>query len=31
MTDVDQKNYDSAITKSRTQLDEVFCKANTTP
>ena len=25
MTDVDEKNYDSAITKSRTLLEEVFC------
>ena len=35
MEDVDKKNYDSAITKSRTLLEEVFCyvieKANNTP
>lgn len=23
--DIDEKNYDSAITKSRTMLEEVFC------
>lgn len=35
MEDVDKKNYDSAITKSRTLLEEVFCyvieKGNKTP
>lgn len=35
MEDVDKKNYDSAITKSRTLLEEVFCyvieKDNKTP
>ena len=35
MEDVEQKNYDSAITKSRTLLEEVFCyvieKKNETP
>lgn len=35
MDDVDKKNYDSAITKSRTLLEEVFCyvieKDNKTP
>lgn len=35
MDDVDNKNYDSAITKSRTLLEEVFCyvieKENKTP
>lgn len=35
MDDVDKKNYDSAITKSRTLLEEVFCyvieKKNGTP
>lgn len=35
MEDVDKKNYDSAITKSRTLLEEVFCyvieKRNKTP
>ena len=25
MGDIDEKNYDSAITKSRTLLEEVFC------